>query len=268
MLLGNNFKEINFASGILDECVDITYIIYLEGSERIHNINEQLKNFQPTKKVLILYNKGYKFKQNPLINTPPLDLIDCFMTIFKHAKTNNYENILILEDDFIFSNKIQSNKCVDDINHFLKSKHSDNFIYLLGCLPFILIPYDIELKHYRNILSLGAHSIIYSRKMRDDFLSTKNQYNIKDWDEEMLKQTRYSYHQILCYQLFPNTENSKYWLDYFGHTKILKYALEKMKLDRQIEPGYSNCLTFSKTLPISVAALVTMLSLFIIQTRS
>ena len=75
--------------------------------------------------------------------------------------------------------------------------YSDNFIYLLGCLPFILIPYDIELKHYRNILSLGAHSIIYSRKMRDDFLSTKNQYNIKDWDEEMLKQTRYSYHQIL-----------------------------------------------------------------------
>jgi len=267
MSLGNNFREINFVSGILDECVDITYIIYLEGSERIHSINEQLKTFQPTKKVLVLHNKGYKFKQNPLINTPPLDLIDCYITIFKHAQKNNYENILILEDDFIFSDKILSRKCVNDINHFLKNKHSDNFIYLLGCLPIVLIPNDIELKHYINILSLGTHSVIYSRKMRDDFLSTREQYNIKDWDEEMLKQTRYSYHENLCYQLFPDTENSKYWMDYFGHKKVLKYALEEMELNKQIEPGYSYFSIFAKTFPISIVIII-MLTLFIIYIRS
>jgi hypothetical protein len=125
----------------------------------------------------------------------------------------------------------------------------------------------VELKHYINILSLGAHSIIYSRKMRDDFLSTKKQHNIKDWDEEMMKQTRYSYHENLCYQLFPQTENSKYWLDYFGHTKILKYALKEMKLDKQIEPGYSYFSMFAKTVPTCLLAFIIMSSLFIIYIR-
>ena len=34
------------------------------------------------------------------------DIIDANIYIFNHAKQNNYSNILVLEDDFIFSSEI------------------------------------------------------------------------------------------------------------------------------------------------------------------
>lgn len=238
------FEEINYESGFLDESVDVTYIIYLEGNiERLDNINNQLKKFHPTKKVIILHNKGYECKNQIRINNSRLDLIDCYITIFKYAKQNGYENILILEDDFIFSDEILSKEIILDLNIFLLNKKKENCIYLLGSLPFILIPYNGN--HYLNILSLGCHSVVYTKKLRDEILS-KNQDEIKDWDEEMMSKKRYTYYKTLCYQLFPETDNSKNWLNYFGHSTILKFILKKLELDKKIEPGYSRCLLFSK----------------------
>jgi hypothetical protein len=65
---------------------------------------KQLNEYQPTNTVYILFNKGYKkCKKQDFITNPPYDLVDANLNIFKHAKENNYDNILILEDDFIFS---------------------------------------------------------------------------------------------------------------------------------------------------------------------
>lgn len=237
------FNEINYEqSGFLDESVDITYIIHLEGNGRIDNIQKQLQKFVPTKKVIILYNKGYKCKNNQYINNSSKDLIDCYLEIFKHSEKHNYNNILILEDDFIFSDEILSLDVQIDLNLFLLSKKDSKCIYLLGSLPFILIHYDQN--HYLNLLSLGTHSVIYTRKIREEIIS-QNQYEIEDWDKEMLTKKRYTYYKTLCYQLFPETENSKQWLEY-GHLTFLKFILKKLELDEKIEPGYSYCLLFSK----------------------
>ena len=98
------FEKIEFDghSALLD--IDATYIIHLENNGRLDSVKAQLNEFQPTKDVFILHNKGYKnCKKEEYIDKPPLDLIDAFWHIFKDAQQKNYNNILILEDDVDFT---------------------------------------------------------------------------------------------------------------------------------------------------------------------
>ena len=50
-----NFKKLEFNQGLLDNCIDVTYIIHLEGNGRLEHIYEQLNKFHITKKVFILF---------------------------------------------------------------------------------------------------------------------------------------------------------------------------------------------------------------------
>ena len=85
--------------------VDATYILHLEGNGRIDHIHEQLKTYHPSKKVYIVYNKGYK-KCGKDIDPQEThsDLVHANMTVFEHATP--YKHVLVLEDDFIFSKDI------------------------------------------------------------------------------------------------------------------------------------------------------------------
>jgi hypothetical protein len=113
------FTELNFDCGFLDDSCDVTYILHLEGNGRLGNIYDQLSKYKPTKKVIILFNKGYKKCNKKLKEyNSRYDLIDAFITIFNNAK--NYNNILILEDDFIFSDKILDKSITNDINQFIR----------------------------------------------------------------------------------------------------------------------------------------------------
>ena len=55
-----NFEKLNYKTGLLDETVDATYIIHLEGNGRYDNILNQLEEYKPTQTVYILLNKGFK----------------------------------------------------------------------------------------------------------------------------------------------------------------------------------------------------------------
>ena len=56
-----NLKLSEYNNGIFDKSIDATYIIFLEGNKnRYNNIKKELKKNKPTKKVYILYNKGFK----------------------------------------------------------------------------------------------------------------------------------------------------------------------------------------------------------------
>ena len=135
-------------------------------------------------------------------------MIDANLEIFNHANKNKYNNILILEDDFIFSGKIKKEKHVNNINNTLNNLGDTDFMYLLGCIPYTQIPYD--LCNYR-ILSTGTHAAIYSKQNRNRTLK-KNQLDIKDWDVYNNQNiNRFTYYTPLCYQLFPETDNSKLW---------------------------------------------------------
>ena len=261
-----NFKKIKYNTGLLDDVVDATYIIHLEGNGRYDDIMNQLKIYHPTKEVYIVFNKGYKkCKKSEHIKLPAHDLVDAFLQVFKHAKNQNYDNILILEDDFIFTEKIMKESVQQDIYIFLNNNKDKDYQYFLGCLPYLQLPCTLDSKHFINICSGGTHAVIYTKKNRERLLNV-NQKDITDWDYYSFKNLRrYTYCEPLCYQLFPDTDNSNNWHkdNYIFHmmSKLAKKIFNLFKLDTQIEPGYSVFYIFSK---IFALTLIILLILFLV----
>jgi hypothetical protein len=243
---------------IFNKTIDATYVIHLEGNGRYESVIKQLNDYHLTNDVYILYNKGFKkCKKTDNIVYPADDLIDAFFQIFKHANENNYENILILEDDFILDSKIKNKNHINNINDFLIKKKGKSFIYYIGCIPFLSLP-SVDIKNtYYNILSTGTHSVIYSKKYREKLIHDYNNINyIKDWDiiNHLYSLDKYMYYTPICYQLFPETENKKTWGGNFKITQFLSYIPKSiiyvLGLDKNIEPGYSIIYTISKILPV------------------
>ena len=210
----------------------------------------QLESYHPTKEVYIIFNKGYKkCSKDDRITLPAHDLTDAFLQVFKHAKNQNYNNILILEDDFIFNAKIKKESIQNDICAFLNERKNEDYQYFMGCLPLLQLPCTLDCKHFINICSTGTHAVIYTKQNRERLLNV-NQKDITDWDcYSFTHSRRYMYCEPLCYQLFPDTENSKYWgtHSYFLYivSQIGKKILKIFKLDTEAEPGYSFFYTFS-----------------------
>ena len=252
-----SFKYIKYSDGLFNKTVNATYVIHLKGNNRYENVISQLKEYRPTNDVYILLNDGYK-KCNKTKNIvyPADDLIDAFFQIFKHASEKNYENILILEDDFIFTNKIKNQTHIQNINNFLNRKKGEDFIYYLGCIPWLFVPTFYDINTYFNMCSSGMHSVIYSKKYRE--LCMKRYfdaiYETRDWDilNNLFFGKRYAYYTPLCYQLFEQTENNKNWGSFNPIFEFLAFFLKKifnsLNLDKSIEPGYSILYVFSKLL--------------------
>ena len=251
-----NFEKLNYESGFLDANVDVTYIVHLENSHRYDNIIKQLEKYKPTKTVYILLNKGFGKCDKAGIKSPHADLTDCYLQIFKHAQKQNFNNILILEDDFVFSEKIKDGEHVANINKFLEKKVGDNFIYFLGAIPWLLVPYDSY--NYRCMCSSGTHSVIYSKLHRDDFLENFNRKMlVTDWDVNynINFTSRFIYYTPLCYQICSNSDNSK---NPKFENKYLSFASEvvtycnynivfrMLGMDKNPEPGYSIFYFYSK----------------------
>lgn len=253
-----NFSKIEYPKGFLDSSVDATYIIHLEGNGRLQHIYEQLSNYHPTRLVYILFNKGYK-KCNKKIypKTSYTDLVDAFLKIFKHATESKYNNILVLEDDFIFDSKVKDPDVITIVNNFILQNRNIEFVYCLGVLPYFMIPYDMY--HYKVITSSGTHANVYSKKLILNMLNL-DQKTIIDWDPyHNSNTTRYTYYKPLCYQLFPETENSKNWVTGSYHQKFLSL----LNLDKSIEPGYSIFYALSKII-FYILILLFIFSLYLI----
>lgn len=228
-------EEYNYDQGHLD--VDATYILHLEGNGRLPQIQQQLEQYQPSRKVYLVYNKGYKKCSKQLhTDSPPIDLIDAFLTVFHDAKEKQYRNILVLEDDFQFHPYIKRRDIQEEINTFLHEHREKDIVYYLGCIPFLRMPGT----HPKLFLSCGTHACIYTEKTRNRVLAEKVD-TIADWDMyHNMNSTRYGYYTPLCYQLFPITENSKTWTKNFSNMgTLIQILLKVLHLDKQVEPGYT-----------------------------
>ena len=237
---------------IFQDAVDATYILHLEGNGRLEQVKEQLKKFQPTRKIYILHNKGYKnCKKSPEINVSTLDLVDGYLTIFKHSQKNGYGNVLILEDDFIFHDDILLPEHNNEISRFLKEHKDEELAYRIGCLPTHLFPVDIYAKHYVSYLCGGTHCLVYTHKYRENTLK-KTVEEILDWDYYNAFRLNYMYYRPLCYQLHAHTENQTNWgygTIFHGMVQMcVLYIFKIVKLDTQPEPGYSNLYKLFKIL--------------------
>jgi hypothetical protein len=236
------YEKLKYNNNILFEnTVDATYIITLINNGRLNDVKNRLMKIHPTKIVYIVHNKGFKkCKKAEFITKPPLDLVDANLDIFKHAKQNNYNNILILEDDYFFSEDIKDH--IKNVNEFLIKHQGIEFQYYLGCVPNIMLPYD---KYHYQQSSIGTHAVIFSKEMREKMMKTK-QENISDWDYfcNLDFFTRITYYKPLSYQLFPETENSLYWgsnIKYMPQMLVnfQKNILKFLNLDNKPEPGYT-----------------------------
>ena len=246
------FKEYNFPYGLLDESVDVTYILHLEGNGRLDSILNQINKYTTTKLIYIVFNKGYKkCKKADFIKNTVKDLMDANLQIFKHAQLKNYNNILILEDDFFFDDKIKDKTILKNVNTFLNKHKHKSFIYSLGCIPFISIPYDRY--HYYSVF-MAMHACIFSKLYREDILK-KNQKKLFDWDE--INPFTFIYEEPMCYQLVEDTENKTNWYDnndksFLGklHTiriKTILAYLNFLELDKS-HHGFSKAYFISKIL--------------------
>jgi len=234
-----HFEKHSYNDGCLSESVDATYIIHLEGNGRLLKIKQQLEKYHATYTTYILFNKGYtKCKKEISAEIPRIDLIDAYLQVFAHAEENFYQNILILEDDFIFDEKILDPSVTSDINDFIVEKNTDCFLYYLGCIPLIQSP-SFTTNHNALFASIGTHSVIYSQSARKQ-IKKCNIDKYSDWDYLMFQMCiqKYMYKEPLCYQLFDNTENQQHWLDFYGLRNLVIWIFMKLELDKSIA-GYS-----------------------------
>lgn len=246
-----NFKELHFKYGIYDNSIDVSYILTLKNSPKIKNIHKQLTIAKPTKKIFIVVNDGFKkcSKELPIQNKK-YDTMHSYIEIFKHAKKNNYQNILILEDNFIFDKEITYLKHTTKINDFCSKNKNEHFILSLGSLPIVIFPYNEYF--YKSIISTGTYSMIYSRPFIDKTLNQKeNIKNIHDWNYYTNKTFKhYIYYIPLCTQLFNNTIIENQIPFFFGLKYIYLYFIKWNKLDKQSQPGFNNFYFYSKIISV------------------
>jgi len=232
------FDKREYNSGFLDKSVDATYIIHLINNGRKEHIEKQLSEFQPTKIVYIANNQGFKKCDKKLIDQASYqDLTDAFLQCFQHANKMGYQNVLILEDDFIFSPEIKELQHLININSFLSLKKGEELVYYLGCVPIIIVPYDLS--HYLSLKSLTTHSVVYSKKAREKSLN----FEAKHWDVilENNYTSKFLYYKPLCYQVFPETENKQNWVekDNYIMSWLKDFFINLLGLHTNAEFGFS-----------------------------
>lgn len=237
--------------------IDATYVVHLENNGRLQSVINQLTEYKLTNITYILYQKGYrKCKKNLYRQTIDKDITHCNMTIFKHALNKGYNNIIVLEDDFIINSKIKDENIVNDVSQFIKKKEeiNENFVYYLGGIPIISIP--ISINHYKPWFIAGTHGAVFSNKSMKYILKNYKVYADTDemWDLHLSSDSnikKYHYKYPLVYQLFPITDNQSQWN--ISNCKIVnnimistfKLLIKLINIDKECEPGFTIIYTFS-----------------------
>jgi len=224
---------INFDKGLFDSFVDITYVITLRGSSRKASILNQINKFKPTKKVIIVENTPFKHCNKDIcgkpVNKTSLDLIHANRYIWKISQ--GYNNILVLEDDAIFSERLlKKPEIIQDIRDFILLKNP--LSYSLGSIHII----SSMLGSHRKLLAKGgAHAMIHSKIARKTLLD-KCDYAADDIDFHTSFDT-WGYKETLVGQVFEETANSKNWI--FGLTSFIQPVLYYFTKDDSIS-GINN----------------------------
>jgi len=303
------FEYIHFNKGLLDNIIDAVYVILLERSNRNKGVFEQINEYKLSKNNYIQINKGYspdfqnickksliksRTHRGPVVggrgeSTGDLiegkanyDLLDSNYNIWLHAKEKNYNNILVLEDDFIFDNNIKDKGILKDLDNFINKNDFD--IYLLGFVTSTIFHPYLSIKH-RKMINIpqtkllnplrmkgaawtGATAVILSKHVRDDLIY--NYENNIEWIKEngghvdiiYGRYNVYSYYKPLCYQLLPLTENMENW--WWSGTifqDIFLKAIKSLKLDKKydghhISKGYNIMVTITHIISILVYLLI------------
>lgn len=262
-------KEYKYKDGFFSKHINATYIIYLSGSSRMTNIMSQLEKYHPTDTVYVLINKPFKYCDKKIFKKSiAYDIIDANIYIFNHAKQNNYSNILVLEDDFVFSSEITNKIHINNINSFINDHSDTDFVYQLGCAPILSIPYN----SYTFItFSGGAHANIYSHKAYIRYIDEYNKNSMDSFTyisgldsyiafDNYKWINLYMYYKPLCYQIYPLTDSRKEW-----NYSLATFGISLLGIDKNPEPGTSILYFLSKLLFIIIIIFVFIIIRFILK---
>ena len=261
------FEYKKYNNGIFNNFIDVTYIMTLNNNDRIKNIDEKLKNIIPTNNICFAKDNGFK-KCNKILHEQNVayDITDTFFNIINHSLENNYDNILILEDDFIFDNKIKDIKIINEISLFIKKNENDIFYFNLGPLQFLFYP-NINLFNniYKCNTCVATHATIYPKKIRTEIMKYKNT-PIKLYDVFLTNKFKnYFYKYPLCYQIFPQTNNKVFWYqnNFIGNIifNISNKLYSIINIDKTPQPGYNiiYCASFIISYTIFISLIIIIL---------
>jgi hypothetical protein len=224
--------------GLFDQYIDMCYILTMENSSRTIQFIDQINTFKIASNIIIQINKGYKKCNKKLYKQASnYDLNDCYYNVFKHANKNNYKNILILEDDFMFDKYIlteKGKKTIDSIGKFITT--NTYHLYTIG--PTIHISYPVSIEHHKSLLLHTSHSVIYSHLYIKHFIENyENNKVTKSFDEywNKFEIKKYKYYKAICYQIFYKTENTETW----PFKNFALFMSKLLKLDHKPQPGFS-----------------------------
>jgi len=232
------------SDGLLD--VDAAYVLHLVGNGRLDTVRGELARRRPARVVHFVHNPGSQLR-------PAADIVEAYRYIFRHAQTQQYESILVLEDDFTWGRVTQDDG--DRVSAFVKRHAARPFVYHLGCLPAMMMPVGGGAFW---TLGCGTHASIYTKPCRERVL--KRTRPIRDWDMYLFFHVvRLAYTKPLCHQLYGRTANSDQWLQCCGLTPLtplVRLGLKMLLLDKRAEPGYSICYAGAKCVPFAGVALI------------
>lgn len=266
-----SYEIINFEQSSLN--VNAVYVLTMENSDRLEELKKQLYIYKPGKRIIIQINKGYKKCAKRLcdnskeyINNPYNDISHAYLNAFKNAIQNQYENILILEDDAIFSPEYYNPYNLKIVNEFIPKLNSNQWIFSLGLMPWVSLYYSYGIR--RSILAYGTHASIFPISVVNNIVQNCN--SISDMDNYVnTRCVRYFYDYPLVTQTFPETENSKYWgtdLGFLG--SIIRYIMISTNwlfgIDKHSEPGTTIFYNINKILYDMLIPLFIMYILFLI----
>lgn len=210
------YKYIKQKNGIFENIVDAVFILLMENSKREHDIFKQLDKYNLHSNVIIQYNKGFNLcKKKLLKNYTHYDLMDANFQVFNYSIEKNYNNILILEDDFIITKNIYKKEYVNAISNFVKNK--DYNVLSLGAFPYIKQCFGKYISKCFYITC--AQAIIYNKKYFQIFKNRIKKYKHVDDFKNVSK--LYMTNIPIIIQPFPITENMKNWSSYAQNCFII-----------------------------------------------
>ena len=229
------YELIEKKKGMFDNYVDMAYILTMEDSSRRDHYMNQIINYIPHKTITIQHNKGFKKSNKKLYKQDSVhDLNDAYYHVFLNALKNNYKNIIVFEDDFIFDDTINE-YIIDDIGNFI-TKNSYH-IYHLGSPFHISMPNITSLSHIKSLFIISSHGVIYNRDFAYYYIKNYErgislQYDFA-WNS--LSILKFTYYKQLCFQISPDTENRDNWIC----SNIAIKIINLLKLDKQYKPGFT-----------------------------
>lgn len=86
------------------------------------------------------------------------------------------------------------------------------YAYSLGSLEHITNPVSMLDNHIECVLCDGTHAMIFPKKARNKYITNIDKYVLSDHDKIMSWNIlRYTYHETLVAQTYPDTENKRGW---------------------------------------------------------